>query len=44
MLNERTKAREEKNWKRSDRLREELSKLGIEVKDTGDGQQAVMRH
>lgn len=44
LLNERVKAREDKDWKRSDRLREELSKLGVEIKDTGDGQQAVMRY
>lgn len=44
LLNERIKVRVEKNWKRSDKLREELSKLGIEVKDTNEGQSAVMRH
>jgi len=44
LLNERVKAREDKDWKRSDRLREELSKLGVEIKDTSDGQQAVMRY
>lgn len=33
LINEREKARREKNWQRADELREKLKKLGIEVKD-----------
>jgi len=35
----REKAREEKKWKESDKLRYEINKLGYEVKDTEDGQE-----
>src|SRR6476659_3550066 len=34
---QREKARREKNWKRSDELRERISALGWEVRDTKDG-------
>jgi cysteinyl-tRNA synthetase len=34
---EREKARREKNWKRSDELRDEIAALGWEVRDTKDG-------
>jgi len=34
---ERENARREKNWKRSDELRERISALGWEVRDTKDG-------
>ena len=37
LVEEREKARREKNWKRSDELREQISKLGWEVRDTKDG-------
>jgi cysteinyl-tRNA synthetase len=37
LLDERTKARAEKNFAESDRLRDEIRKLGYEVKDTPDG-------
>jgi len=33
LLNERKKARAEKNWKESDRLRDEIKKLGFSVQD-----------
>ena len=33
----REDARREKNWKRSDELRERMSALGWEVRDTKDG-------
>ena len=38
ILKNRKKAREEKDWKTSDELRNELEKQGITVKDTPDGQ------
>jgi cysteinyl-tRNA synthetase len=38
LLNERAKARTEKRWADSDQLRLELEKLGLEIKDTKDGQ------
>jgi cysteinyl-tRNA synthetase len=37
LVEEREKARREKNWKRSDELREQISKLGWDVRDTKDG-------
>jgi cysteinyl-tRNA synthetase len=37
LAEEREKARREKNWKRSDELRERISALGWEVRDTKDG-------
>lgn len=37
LFQQRLKAREEKNWSESDRLRHELLKYGIEVRDTKDG-------
>lgn len=33
LLDERTRAREQKNWKKADELRDKLSALGIEIKD-----------
>jgi len=36
---EREKAREEKDWAESDRLRDDIEKLGYEVKDTDSGSQ-----
>jgi cysteinyl-tRNA synthetase len=38
LAEERENARREKNWKRSDELRERISALGWEVRDTKDGQ------
>jgi cysteinyl-tRNA synthetase len=38
LLDERTKARLEKRWTDSDRLRVELEQLGLEIKDTKEGQ------
>jgi cysteinyl-tRNA synthetase len=35
---ERENARREKNWKRSDELRDRISALGWEVRDTNEGQ------
>lgn len=38
LLDERALARSEKRWADSDRLRVELEKLGLEIKDTPEGQ------
>lgn len=38
LLDERIEARKNKNWKRSDELRDELKKKGIAVEDTEHGQ------
>jgi cysteinyl-tRNA synthetase len=38
LAEERQNARREKNWKRSDELRDRISQLGWEVRDTKDGQ------
>src|SRR5467141_1204058 len=43
LAKEREKARREKNWKRSDELREQISALGWEVRDTKDGQKLTRR-
>jgi cysteinyl-tRNA synthetase len=43
LAKERENARREKNWKRSDGLREEISALGWEVRDTKDGQKLTPR-
>ena len=37
LAEERENARREKNWKRSDELRDRISALGWEVRDTKDG-------
>ena len=37
VLENRKKAREEKNWAESDRIRDMLAAFGITVKDTKDG-------
>lgn len=42
LLDQRAKARLEKNWKLSDELRNDLNKLGIEVKDTENGQEVAV--
>ena len=41
LLDQRAQARFEKNWKLSDQLRNELNKLGVEVKDTENGQEVA---
>ncbi len=41
LLDARAKAREEKNWAESDRLRDEITKLGYVLKDTRQGQQVT---
>jgi len=38
LLDQRKKARKEKDYKKSDELRDEIKKLGFEVKDTASGQ------
>jgi cysteinyl-tRNA synthetase len=38
LLDERSAARSEKRWADSDRLRLELENLGLEIKDTPEGQ------
>ena len=43
LANEREKARREKNWKRSDELRERISALGWEMRDTKDGSKLTPR-
>jgi len=37
LVKEREKARKEKDWKKSDELRDKIKKLGFEVTDTNDG-------
>ncbi len=37
LILERTRAREEKQWQRSDELRDQLSMMGIGINDTADG-------
>jgi cysteinyl-tRNA synthetase len=43
LAQERENARRQKNWKRSDELREEMSALGWEVRDTKDGPKLTRR-
>ena len=43
LVNEREKARREKNWKRSDELREQIVALGWELRDTKDGPKVTRR-
>jgi len=43
LANERENARRERNWKRSDELRERISALGWEVRDTKDGSKLTPR-
>jgi cysteinyl-tRNA synthetase len=38
LIDQRSTARLEKRWSDSDKLRDELEKLGITIKDTADGQ------
>lgn len=37
LVKDREKARKDKNWKKADKIRDELLKLGIEIKDTDKG-------
>lgn len=41
LLEARAKARTEKNWAESDRLRDEIAALGYVLKDTKQGQQVT---
>ncbi len=41
ILEERLKARDNKDWERSDKLRDKLTALGVEVHDTPEGQKAI---
>jgi cysteinyl-tRNA synthetase len=43
LAKDRQNARREKNWERSDQLRDEISALGWEVRDTKDGQKLTPR-
>jgi cysteinyl-tRNA synthetase len=43
LAKERDNARREKNWKRSDELRDRISAIGWEVRDTKDGQKLTLR-
>ncbi len=43
LAEQRDKARSERNWKRSDELRDQISKLGWEIRDTKDGQKLTRR-
>jgi len=43
LLADRKQARAEEDWARSDQLRDELDKLGVMVKDTKEGQVAVLK-
>jgi cysteinyl-tRNA synthetase len=37
LVNEREKARQEKNWKKSDELRDKINELGYQIDDTSEG-------
>ena len=41
LLDQRSEARKNKNWTESDRLRDEINKLGYSVEDTKDGQKII---
>lgn len=43
ILNERKATRENKDWKKSDKLRDKISALGYEVKDTDKGQEIKVK-
>jgi len=43
LAKDRENARREKNWKQSDELRDRISALGWEVRDTNDGQKLTPR-
>ena len=37
MIKERNKARDDRDWKKADRIREELLGLGVQIKDSSSG-------
>jgi cysteinyl-tRNA synthetase len=37
LIAERTQARKEKNWKRSDEIRDQLKEMGVAIEDSKDG-------
>jgi cysteinyl-tRNA synthetase len=41
LLEQRKEAREQKDWKKSDEIRDEITSLGFEVLDTEEGQQVL---
>jgi cysteinyl-tRNA synthetase len=41
LIRQRDAARASRNWKESDRLRDQLKELGFEVRDTPQGTQLV---
>ena len=41
LVEDRKKAREEKNWAKSDELRDQINKLGYSIKDTKNGMEIV---
>jgi cysteinyl-tRNA synthetase len=43
LVDARNQARQEKNWAESDRLRDEVAKLGYMVEDTKDGQRVIKK-
>jgi len=43
LAQKRLSARKEKNWGESDRLRDEINRLGFDIDDTSDGQRLVPR-
>jgi cysteinyl-tRNA synthetase len=43
LVEQREQARKNKNWAESDRLRDEVARLGWNVKDTKDGSQLTPR-
>jgi cysteinyl-tRNA synthetase len=43
LVTEREKARAEKDWKKSDAIRDKISRLGFEVKDTATGAEVVRK-
>lgn len=43
IMAERETARNNKDWKMSDELRDKISALGYEVKDTGNGQELILK-
>ena len=43
LAEQRENARREKNWKQSDELRDRISALGWDVRDTKDGQKLTPR-
>jgi cysteinyl-tRNA synthetase len=43
LIDERNEARKNKDWKKSDKLRDKISKLGYEVADTSEGTKITLR-